>query len=91
MIIYKYPLTIGKIMMFTWGKDSKVVHAGLQDDKLNMWVMHPFEETSSPNEDVKVECRRFVIASTGQEIVDGAEHVSTIIDNPFVWHLLEIP
>ena len=90
MIIYKYPLTIGKIMMFTWGEGSKVVHADRLDG-YQMWVMHPFEETSSPNEDVKVECRRFVIASTGQEIVDGAEHVSTIIDNPFVWHLLEIP
>lgn len=61
---------------------SKVVLIGRQGCDWYVWLDH--ETTAQP------ETRIFTVVGTGHPIPDGATHVGSFQDPPFVWHVYEL-
>lgn len=82
-VIYKYILTFGEPRVIDLPKDSKFVLAGFQNGNLCVW----FEiETKNKSE---IEQREFTIWPTGIEYPCNQQHVASLQDGSFVWHITE--
>ena len=55
--------------------------AAIQKGKMCVWA-----EVDPNSQDC---VRRIVIKSTGSEIKDGSNYISTVFDDMYVWHLYE--
>jgi hypothetical protein len=78
--IYKY--TLDQPVRMPYG--STVVKVGIQNGQYCIWaIVDPF---TSP-----VEHRRFVVVGTGHELDDNMVYVGTVFEDPFVWHIMELP
>lgn len=62
---------------------AKVINVGMQNSQITLWVIV----------DPKAECikRCFRIVGTGNPFQDSdqCEHIGTVFDGPFVWHVFE--
>lgn len=83
--IHKYPL---------WQDDSDppfyvvearppfdVIHADYRDDRLTLWAL---VNPSEPTQEYRIH-----VLGTGWDISFTGEHVTTVFQGPFVWHLFK--
>lgn len=80
--IYKYPLTfgLGGIHRFCLPEPSGVVHVGMQDGTVQLWVR---VGQGDPRP------RFFQVVATGQPFPTSARYVGTVQSGGYVWHVLE--
>ena len=81
-VIYKYELKSEVLLP----KDSLVIKAGMQGDRMYIWVL------IDPNEKTHIQ-RNFEIIGTGHPFDYDSmvcRFVDTIFDGPFVWHIWEL-
>ena len=76
-VVYKYTASDTTI---TVPKNTNIIHAGLQDDKLCIWAEVNPEELNDTRVTVD-------IVGTGHPIPSGTIHVGTFFQGPFVWHV----
>lgn len=82
-VVYKYPLDLVGETTVRCAAPAKPVHFARQDGEYFVWVEHALGPASTTI--------TFVVAGTGHPIPEGFEHVQSIIDPPFVWHLYRSP
>jgi hypothetical protein len=80
--IYKYPLTLSDSPI-TMPKGAEILTVKLQNDTPTLWALI---DTYVGLE----ESRLIVIRGTGHTIEDNAKHITTYMDDPFVWHAFEL-
>ena len=83
--IYKYPLTNngGDLQKLELPSGAKILHFGLQDNKLYIWAKVVLDFTK--------ELRFFRVVGTGCELgINSGEYIGTIFQGPYVWHLFEV-
>ena len=80
--IYKYPLTLSDnpISMI---KGAEILTVKLQNGTPTLWALVDEDEYLQ-------ESRLIVIRGTGHTIEDNAKHITTYMDDPFVWHVFEL-
>jgi hypothetical protein len=80
--IYKYPLTLSDnpISMI---KGAEILTVKLQNGTPTLWALVDTNEYLE-------ESRLIVIRGTGHNIEDNAKHITTYMDDPFVWHVFEL-
>ena len=84
-VIWKFSLgpTIDHTLSMPRG--AEVLHADVQDGEFYLWALvDPAEE---------LEDRHFIIAPTGgpgDDRISKANHISTIMDGRYVWHVFEV-
>lgn len=81
--VWKFPLGEGSAH-FTAPAPARPIHAGLDPTgEACVWVEvdddSPFREE-----------RDVVVTGTGTPIPDGAVHIGSFNDNPFVWHVWDV-
>lgn len=81
--IYKYALhLIDGMQDVVLPECADIVHFGADPiGQISIWAE---VDTRAPHE-----VRNFAIVGTGHTIPDGAEHMASCIQGPFVWHLYE--
>ena len=81
--VFKYAIEHGRTTI-GMPEGSTVVHVAMQDKHVTLWA----EVTDGG----QPELREFLIVGTGQTIPDRVpfQHVGTVMDGPFVWHVYEI-
>lgn len=77
--IYKYTITRKTVQMPV---DAVIVHVDLQDQGYCIWAL---VDDSNP-----LESRQFDVIGTGWEYEPNMHYVGTILENAFVWHIVEI-
>ncbi len=82
-VVYKYPVRIGEETSVSCAAPAKPVHFGVQGGQMFVWVEHGLGPVSTSVS--------FCVVGTGHPIPDGFEHVQSIFDGPFVWHLYRSP
>lgn len=65
-------------------RDKVVLFAKDNRNLLCFWV-----EKETSNSDSFFTERKFMVIGTGAEYTDEWEYVASMIDSPFVWHLIE--
>jgi hypothetical protein len=66
-------------------KDSKVLHFDFQNDKPHVWLEVITDgDHFYPTEDIF-----FSIVGTGFHVPDKHEHIGTVQQGPYVWHLYQ--
>ena len=78
-VVYKYRVD-GFVNYYTVPAPAKPLFFALQGGTPYVWVEHPI------NSEEAVELI-FVTVGTGHVIPEGAEHIGSLIDGAFVWHL----
>ena len=80
--IYKYQLTLSDnpISMI---KGAEILTVKLQNGTPTLWALVDEDEYLQ-------ESRLIVIRGTGHTIEDNAKHITTYMDDPFVWHVFEL-
>lgn len=76
--IWKYTLTRNAISM---PEGATVLYGAMQDKEFCIWAM---VDTEQP-----VCSRMFDVIGTGWTVSSDMRYVSTCIDGPFVWHIME--
>lgn len=76
-VVYKYPVSFGLVVSVPG--PAKPVLFARQGEMLYAWIEHPREA-----EEVTL---AFVVVGTGHDVPDGMEHVQSLVDGDFVWHL----
>ena len=80
--VYKYPLTLGKVVEHDVLANGKVVHVGLDPNgEACVWWEGSTEATIR---------EWFYIHGTGHEVGPFAKHVGAFVDAPFVWHVYSV-
>lgn len=81
--IFRYTLPVDDDV-HTLTLSGEIVHvASRQHAVVEVWALH--------GDGVPAD-RRFRIVGTGHRLPDvPVRHVGTVLDGPFVWHLLELP
>ena len=77
--IYKYTITRRPIEIHT---NAVILHVDLQDQSYCLWAL---VDTTNP-----LEQRQFDVVGTGWDYEDNMHYVGTILENAFVWHVVEI-
>lgn len=79
--VYKYQITrVGKIKLPV---GASVVHTDKQNGDIFIWCL---VDTEAPTEE-----REFVVMGTGWDLGDEPfQYIGTIMDNGYVWHVVEI-
>lgn len=81
--IWKYPLR-ESVTELEFPAGSKVVHVGVQGSDICIWV------EQSPDLTDGLFKRTFYIVGTGHPIPTGhahMDHMGTVMQSPFVWHI----
>lgn len=81
-VIFKYPVRHGHINRLTLPEPCDILHVGLQSGVVTMWARVP----PTP---VRTRDRYFQVVGTGQPFPKSAEHLGTVQDGGYVWHLIE--
>lgn len=83
--VWKYQSNVQDDITITTHRNSKFLHAGMQNGKLTLWLE---VDTTEP-----VATREFIVHGTGHPVrptLDGyATWLATVRDDPFVWHIYE--
>lgn len=84
--IYKYELVHGP-QLLRLPRDSRILHADMQNGGLFLWAL---VNTTHPEEG-----RQIIVTGTGHEIKENPVtqnliHISTIMDDVYVWHVFEV-
>lgn len=84
--IYKYELSRTSVpQAIQMPINSNIIKAEIQDGLFCIWAIVATE--------TKTEFRTFVIIATGELItfsINEMQHIDTIIEKPFVWHVFEL-
>jgi hypothetical protein len=82
-VIHKY--TISSSLTISLPVFSKVLHVGVQDGEIRIWVIKP----ADPN--VEHVSKTYSIRGTGLEFEtdDAGTHLGSVFAGPFVWHVFE--
>lgn len=84
--IYKYELSRTSVpQAIQMPINSTIIKAEMQNDIFCIWAIIATE--------AKTEFRTFVIIATGELItfsINEMQHIDTIIEKPFVWHVFEL-
>lgn len=89
-MVHKYAVPIDdppREIMMPW--PSRILHVGVQKHpQAQGHIMFWAEvERAGPGSQL----RRFIVRGTGHYVPPDAEWRGTVMDDPFVWHLYEIP
>ena len=80
-VIYKYPLVESFIKM---KKGAQILHADIQHGRVCLWAL------VDPNaKDVLREIGVLQTESRVDDAVEGHNHIGTILDGSFVWHVFD--
>ena len=85
MRIYKYPLVIKCSQEIALPEGAKILTFQMQDRSPFIWAL--------VDPDASLESRTFRVVGTGHELWpdEGSyDHVGTVQQGPFVWHLFEM-
>lgn len=84
--IWKYPMPMPGIreVDYDWPAGATITAVQIQDEQIVAWAEVPATDDPLPSES-----RRFQTFGTGQQVPDGAIHLGTVQDGPFVWHVYE--
>ena len=64
---------------------AKVITAGFQGGRLTVWAIVTRDDENETS------TRNFQMVGTGSELLDGFEHIATVFDGSYVWHIGEVP
>lgn len=81
--VWKFPLALSSNRQHVpMPADATVVHVAMQHGVPCLWALHV---PGGP------QCVRvFTVHGTGHEVEQGARHVGTCMEDPFVWHVFEV-
>lgn len=79
--IWKFPFPILGDFVLQMPADAEILFVDVQDGQPCMWAA---VSNIGAQKD-----RRFCITGTGHPVPDGAQHVASFQQPPFVWHLWE--
>lgn len=82
-VVYKYEIDLTQGTTVKACAPAKPVHFARQDSSYCVWVE---QQVGQPDTTIE-----FYVVGTGHPIPEGFEHVSSILDGPFVWHLYRSP
>ncbi len=78
-VVWKYTLPHNGAT-FNLDKEAKVVHVGVQDGALCIWIEHDPEQGGDHVHD-------FTVVGTGHPVPEFMNHVGSCFQGPFVWHI----
>lgn len=83
MKIFKYPLEITNVQSFPIPRGYKILHVGVQNDKLYLWTLIDQKQES----DFAI----IHIIGTGQEFdLSSHDYIGSVQMNQFVWHIFKV-
>lgn len=93
-VIWKFPLSMRGWNAVPIGPDAKVVLAAIDpaSGAPAIWVEHePADPAQALGDTSSIEGprRHFGVFPTGGSIAEDADHVGSMIDRTFVWHIYE--
>lgn len=80
--VFKYPISRARATRLCLS--GPIVHIGLQDDGVERLMVWAEANVHQPK------TRIFEVFGTGHTVPEEAEHVCSVIDGPFVWHIYEL-
>jgi hypothetical protein len=88
-MIWKYPI-VGSLSI-PWGYEHKVVHVAIDpaSEDLAVWVMFDPDIEAGLHYVNRIQMTVEVFG-TGHRIPDGFEHLGTVRQGPFMWHVCGI-
>ncbi len=84
--IYKYPFAFDGSVELVLPIGAEILHIGVQDGVYCLWALVDTE--------VKNEIKRIRIIGTGHEVSEDIgiiNHITTIQDGQYVWHIFDVP
>lgn len=82
--VFKYQLNRDGVTELVLPKYSWIVKSAIQDDQICLWIV----VDTTINE---ISVRKFSVYGTGWDITfDSLDHIDTILDGSYVWHVFEI-
>lgn len=83
MQVWKFPLGDSPgVATLKMPRDTQILSAHMQAGMLCMWgLVNPHGVTSE---------RRFLIVGTGCHVPEFKQHIATVQDGRFVWHVFEV-
>jgi hypothetical protein len=82
--VYKYELNRSGLKEITLPEGSWIVKAAIQYDDICIWAVVDTKE-------INRKVHKFVVLGTGWEIpCKHMDHIDTILEGPYVWHVFEI-
>jgi hypothetical protein len=83
-VVHKFSLEVNdELQTLRLPALARVVHCGIQDDVIRLWIEYPYPSEASIS-------RHFRVFGTGQGITDDMTWVGTVQAPPFVWHVYEV-
>ncbi len=83
MKVFKYPLNLAHFD-FRMPAGAKVLYVDLDSaGDLCLWA------AVNPSPDHPTEARDFIVVGTGHDLPDGLEHLGSVVQGSFVWHVFE--
>ena len=85
-VVHKYELFrhLGIELYLNLPKYAQILKIALQGEALCVWVLVDRAQKQKVR-------RAFMVFGTGHDnIPDYAEHIETVFDGPFVWHIFEV-
>jgi hypothetical protein len=87
--VFKYRLAFTDIpVAIPMPLGSRLLHVDVQEGDLGRSALYIWALVNPEEYSVN---RIFIVCATGQEVREGARHVGTAMDGPFVWHVFEVP
>ena len=77
--IWKYPL--GRVLALPDG--ARLIKVARQAGELTLWALVDTEAPLAPH--------HFEVCGTGHPAPPDSSYVGTVFDEPFVWHVFEVP
>lgn len=85
-VIFKYKLQLGKTTI-DLPEPHKVLHAGVQDDEIYVWILHGLYDESYGT----IRPRDFYTVGTGHNIssddLSNWTFIRTVLQGAYVWHI----
>lgn len=80
-VVHKFDVPVDTRYTILNVPHGRVVAAGRQDGAMRVWIEY---QPGWPEK-----ARRYQWHATGEYVDDQGEHVATVFDGPFVWHLYQ--
>lgn len=86
--VHKFPILYGKAIELMLDPASKVVLVGKDWASKSLCIWIELDKSRGPEFAVRT---KFEIYGTGHDIPHNAKHIGSYVDDPYVWHLYQVP
>ena len=81
--VYKYGISRSGITRVEMPGEAYIIKAAIQKDNIFIWALVDLEDTDKDYHD-------FVVLATGEEVDYRLDHIDTIQEGPYMWHVFEV-